>query len=189
MCPVPIEQLVGIPKEQCKCRSTGDPRADGTICPFYCTGPDQPNADCVCDQFKYEYYYYYCQASKVCTTDNTPIGCTPLCTTDSEEYVGEDSCYCSESNSPSGCRCPINPLLLTGIPTGRCPCDTDDARAGTTCPDYCTIDNYNTNDCVCKSDDQTYDLELCRKAKNCVGWKQGNLLPINCSLRDCSSSD
>ncbi|KAA6353271.1 MAG: hypothetical protein EZS28_051202, partial [Streblomastix strix] len=66
VCPSSGQDLTGISNKSCPCLPTGDIRA-GTTCPSYCTGPDQPNSDCICDiepDQSTGYPLLDCQASK-----------------------------------------------------------------------------------------------------------------------------
>ncbi|KAA6391801.1 MAG: hypothetical protein EZS28_012673, partial [Streblomastix strix] len=116
----------------------------GGACPPYCTGPGQPNTNCICDTDQTTGYLLSdCQASKVCTEADPPIGCTPTCTIPyGPVMVPQDSCFCKKSFDPSGCRCPLDPLELTGIRSDHCPClPSGDIRQGTI---YCNI----TDNCI-----------------------------------------
>ncbi|KAA6367949.1 MAG: Pyruvate-ferrodoxin oxidoreductase, partial [Streblomastix strix] len=63
-CPISAQDLTGISNESCPCLPTGDIRA-GTTCPSYCTGPDQPNTNCICDtNINGQYPLLDCQQSK-----------------------------------------------------------------------------------------------------------------------------
>ncbi|KAA6363168.1 MAG: hypothetical protein EZS28_041304, partial [Streblomastix strix] len=170
---------MGIPTDRCECRPTGDPRA-GDTCP-YCTGPEQPNANCVCDPDQTTGYPLSdCQATKPCTGgdfDNpTPTGCTPPdCTSASQTY----KCNCLEGKDPIGCICPEESSQLVGIRTQACECRaTGDPRAGDECPSYCVGPDQPNSDCVCDTDiNGQYPLLICQASKVCIEIDD----PINCT--------
>ncbi|KAA6401343.1 MAG: hypothetical protein EZS28_003133 [Streblomastix strix] len=142
-CPVDSSKLKGIPTDQCECQSTGDIRA-GTTCPVtedciegildpsmrgcFCTENYQPDNEqsCVCDKHEdATFMINLCRATKTCTSNDIPEGCTPLCTsTDSEPFDILNSCFCTDTDYPNGCRCPVDSSKLKGIPTDQCECQS-----------------------------------------------------------------
>ncbi|KAA6385948.1 MAG: hypothetical protein EZS28_018524 [Streblomastix strix] len=155
-CPTDSQQLNDIPIEKCECRSTSDPRAGKGQCPAYCTGPDIPTSDCVCDSNpSAQYPPQLCQSDKNCTTQ-------------SGSSVPQDSCSCTIKNYPSGCKCPTNSSQLIGIPLQICDCRTSgDPRAGGACPAYC-VKGYTNAYCVCDTNSSSYPSEYCEKDKLCI---------------------
>ncbi|KAA6403523.1 MAG: hypothetical protein EZS28_000951 [Streblomastix strix] len=169
-CPKEPVKLGGIPNNTCSCRSSGDPR-NGTDCPEYCTGPDIPSQDCVCDSDPLATFTLDdCQPTKTCTGDNIPEGCTPNCTEGSTDTVYSKSCKCISTSHPAGCMCPIATSELTGIPNARCEClTTNDPRAGQgECPPYCTK-TIHPSECICDtgSTGTEWNLEKCQTTKIC----------------------
>ncbi|KAA6390066.1 MAG: hypothetical protein EZS28_014407 [Streblomastix strix] len=150
-----ITELVHQTASDCPCLSTEDPRAGNGVCPAYCTGPDIPTSDCVCDSNSTSYTPSECQSNKKCTAG-------------SNSTVANNSCTCSKSNYPSGCKCPNDSSQLVGIPKDRCSCrSSSDPIAGSICPAYCISKVDLTANCVCDTGSTSYLLEICLMNKLC----------------------
>ncbi|KAA6362995.1 MAG: hypothetical protein EZS28_041478, partial [Streblomastix strix] len=151
-----ITDLIHQTASDCPCLSTEDPRAGNGVCPAYCSGPDIPTSDCICDSNSSVYTPTECQSDKKCTIS-------------SNQTVPKDSCTCSGTNYPSGCKCPNDSSQLVGIPKDRCSCrSSSDPRAGGICPAYCISKDDQTANCVCDSTSTSYTLEVCQMDKLCT---------------------
>ncbi|KAA6401089.1 MAG: hypothetical protein EZS28_003383 [Streblomastix strix] len=151
-----ITNLVNQTIANCPCLPTGDPRAGKGQCPAYCTGPNAPTSDCVCDSNpSAQYPPQTCQSNKKCTAS-------------SNTSVPQDSCTCTGSNNPTGCKCPTDSTELTGIPSSRCACRTTaDPRANGICPAYCVKGSVNSS-CTCDTGSSTYPSTQCQQEKLCI---------------------
>ncbi|KAA6397124.1 MAG: hypothetical protein EZS28_007353, partial [Streblomastix strix] len=159
------EYLTGLPNTTCPCVE-GDVRAGTGVCPSLCTIQQHPQ-DCTCPIDDKQFTLEQCRATKICTTGNSPQNYRPLgcsigqCTAADQNY----GCICTSTFHPPGCTCPTVLEELQVLEISMCPCVEKDKR--NLCPADCTSSNYQTNNCLCNSDDQSYDLEVCRKAKIC----------------------
>ncbi|KAA6357578.1 MAG: hypothetical protein EZS28_046896, partial [Streblomastix strix] len=159
------EYLTGLPNTTCPCVE-GDVRAGTGVCPSLCTIQQHPQ-DCTCPIDDEQFTLEQCRATKTCTSGNNPQNYRPLgcsigqCTAADQNY----GCICTTAFHPPGCTCPTVLEELQVLEISMCPCVEKDKR--NLCPADCTSSNYETNDCLCNSDDQSYDLEVCRKAKIC----------------------
>ncbi|KAA6363042.1 MAG: hypothetical protein EZS28_041431, partial [Streblomastix strix] len=144
----------------------GDVRAGTGVCPSLCTIQQHPQ-DCTCPIDDESFTLEQCRATKMCTSGNNPQNYRPLgcslgqCTAVDQNY----GCICTTAFHPPGCTCPTGLEELQVLEISMCPCVEKDKR--NLCPANCTSSNYYSNDCLCNSEDQSYDLQVCRKAKIC----------------------
>ncbi|KAA6330434.1 MAG: hypothetical protein EZS28_053501, partial [Streblomastix strix] len=202
VCPNDPQLLNGISKSACPCSPTADPRADGTTCPFYCTGPNKPNPDCVCDTNPDQqtgYPLLECQQSKYCSKDNNLPSCR--CPTTADQLVDflKSKCGCIENDirgscqvctgddtDDSDCICPYDPIEVQYLTKEQCECVDDDIRESCM---MCTKD-FHPQQCICDEYGQTpFNLTTCQSTKICTGGNVDDPLPIGCTPTDCTSSD
>ncbi|KAA6382452.1 MAG: hypothetical protein EZS28_022021 [Streblomastix strix] len=183
-CPTDSSQLTGIPINQCECRSSADPRANG-ICPAYCI-KGKVNASCECDTNSSSFPLSSCQTEKKCITDlinqnNTMCPC--LSTGDPRAGQGQCPAYCVKGQATVNCTCNTNTpgytvdqcqkeklcfADLINQPNTTCQClPTGDPRAGNgQCPAYCIKDQVNES-CMCDTNIPGYTQAQCQIEYQC----------------------
>ncbi|KAA6384196.1 MAG: hypothetical protein EZS28_020280 [Streblomastix strix] len=179
-----ISELIHQTVADCKCLSSGDPRA-GSTCPAYCI-KGSTNQSCICDTNATNFPIDQCQKEKACKYDlinQTATDCP--CLNSSDPRAG-DTCasYCVKDKTTTECVCDTNVIDysveqcqqeqackydLIHQTTYYCPClSTGDPRAGGICPSYCTAKDIPNQNCVCDSNPNAqYPPQTCQSEKQC----------------------